>query len=131
MAPSERTFAATAALIGMAMFAFTSDIAARSGSSSPASCSSSSFERLRYSCSGISCGSFALVGLVEIDVLLGVRVGDGVVARDVQGDGCVDRRCHVRVDQRHGGPLRQFLAGHRLELFTCELLVLGHSCLTP
>jgi hypothetical protein len=39
---SERTFAATAALIGAATFALMSDIAARSGSSSPASVLSSS-----------------------------------------------------------------------------------------
>src|SRR3954470_22261069 len=41
-APSDRTLAATAALIGIATLAFTSDMAARSGSSSPASSASSS-----------------------------------------------------------------------------------------
>src|SRR5579872_6528954 len=49
IALSESTFAATAALIGIAMFALTSDIAARSGSSSPASVLSSSFVSFRYS----------------------------------------------------------------------------------
>src|SRR3954447_10258893 len=48
-APSERTFAAMPALIGIARLAFTSDIAARSGSSSPASSCSSSRVNARYS----------------------------------------------------------------------------------
>src|SRR3954469_3910908 len=52
MAPSERTLAATAAFTGMAMFALMSDIAARSGSCSPTSPSSSSRVMLLYS-SGI------------------------------------------------------------------------------
>src|SRR5438105_14549125 len=52
IALSESTFAATAALIGIAMFALISDIAARSGSSSPASALSSSLVSLRY-CSPI------------------------------------------------------------------------------
>src|SRR5438046_1465147 len=47
--PSERTLAATAALIGAATFALISDIAARSGSSSPASSLSSSCVSCRYS----------------------------------------------------------------------------------
>src|SRR5438874_5578792 len=49
MALSDSTFAAIAALIGIATFAFTSDIAARSGNGSPASCSSSSRVKRRNS----------------------------------------------------------------------------------
>jgi hypothetical protein len=44
------TLSAIAALIGAATFALISDIAARSGSSSPAIFSSSSRVSLRYSC---------------------------------------------------------------------------------
>src|SRR5437764_879058 len=50
--PSLSAFSATAALIGAAMFALTSDIAARSGNSSPASVLSSSFVSFLY-CSPI------------------------------------------------------------------------------
>src|SRR5207248_4006508 len=52
IALSESTFAAIAALIGIAMYALISDIAARSGSSSPASVLSSSFVSFLY-CSPI------------------------------------------------------------------------------
>src|SRR5438309_4775970 len=49
VALSERTLAASATFTGIARFAFTSDIAARSGSSSPASWLSSSRVSVRYS----------------------------------------------------------------------------------
>src|SRR5919197_6495822 len=102
MAPSDRTLAATAAFTGIAMFALIRDIAARSGSSSPASCSSSSRVTLRYSCTSATWLSFRrLVALRNVARLLRVRVCDRVVARDVQRDGGVDRSRDVRIDQRH------------------------------
>src|SRR5687768_15842765 len=111
----------------MAMFAFTSDIAARSGSSSPASSSSSSFVRFRYSWGfspmsflpslalllvavvGCSFGALLLrarlvgnarlllVALVDVRRLLGVGDRRRVVAEDVQRGRGVDRRGDVRV----------------------------------
>src|SRR5439155_18245099 len=108
---SLRTFSATAALIGAAMFALISDIAARSGSSSPASAFSSS----RLSCLYSSSLPMRLLlqlllgGLGDVAGLLRVRVRDRVVAQHVQRDGGVDRRCDVRVDERHRGALRQLL----------------------
>src|SRR5690242_9942401 len=117
---SERTFAATAALIGAATLALMSDIAARSGSSSPAISLSSSRVSFLY-----SSPMAASVRLVDVaDVLLRVRVGDRVVAQRVQRHGRVDRRGDVRVHERHRGPLRERLAGDRLELLARELLVL-------
>src|SRR4051812_27617833 len=92
---SERTFAATAALIGAAMFALISDIAARSGSSSPAIALSSS----RLNCLYSACSFFFpmrcllrwLGVLRDVAGLLRVRVRDGVVAENVQRDGGIDR----------------------------------------
>src|SRR3954468_15370436 len=95
--PSLRAFNATAALIGAATFAFTSDIAARSGSSSPAIALSSSCVSFRYSSDMFPP---VLVALVDVaDVLLGVRVRDRVVAGHVQCRGEVDRRDDVRVHE--------------------------------
>src|ERR671936_227395 len=119
--PSERTFAAIAALIGIARFAFTSDIAARSGSSSPAISLSSSGVSFRYSSDMRS--SSSLGRLRDVSGLLSVRVRDRVVARDVQRGGEVDRRGYVRVDQRHRGPLRQLLARKGVELLARQCLV--------
>src|SRR5688500_18965584 len=93
---SERTFAATAAFTGAARFALISDIAARSGSSSPASSSSSSRVSVRYSSCFLSGMLRLLVGLVDGRVLDSVGVRDRVVACDVQRDGGVDRRGRVR-----------------------------------
>src|ERR671926_211040 len=96
---SERTFAATAALIGAAMFALISDIAARSGSSSPARSLSSSRVSFLYS----SAIPALLVRLGDVaDGLLRVRDRGRVVARDVERRGEVDRRRDVRGDERHG-----------------------------
>src|SRR3954468_23459745 len=104
------TFSAAARLIGAATFAFTSDIAARSGSSSPASSLSSSRVSERYS--GVfSVMERLLVALRDRGVLDRVRIRDRVVREHVGGDGRVDRSGDVRVDQRHRGPLRQLLAG--------------------
>src|SRR3954447_11664145 len=65
VAPSDRTFAATAALIGIATFAFTRDIASRSVISRPISASSSAL----LSCSDVRLSSVTLLSLRR---LLGV-----------------------------------------------------------
>src|SRR5436190_21685868 len=67
---SDRTLAAMAALIGIAMFALTSDMAARSGSCSPASSSSSSRLSGLYS----SC-SLLIWLLLFVCSPVGVRLG--------------------------------------------------------
>src|SRR5436190_2668527 len=88
---SERTLAATAALIGAATFALISDIAARSGSSSPASWLSSSCVSCLYSCDlpPMCIHSFSLVRLGDVRRLLGVGDRGRVVAECIQRDGCV------------------------------------------
>src|SRR3954453_12849915 len=118
-APSERTFAATAALIGIARFAFTSDIAARSGSSSPASSLSSSRDSF-LNCWSLIC--VLLIGLGDVGRLLGIRECDRVVRQRVQRDGSVDRCRHVCVQQGHSRPLGQLLARKLVQLLTAELL---------
>src|SRR5919204_52289 len=96
------TFNAIAAFTGAATFALMSDIAARSGSGSPAIFSSSSRESLWY-CSWVLPMSrnlpSRLVALVDVDVLLGVGVSDRVVAGHVERNCGVDRRGDVRVDE--------------------------------
>src|SRR5919198_496327 len=122
---SERTFAAIAALIGAATFALISDMAARSGSSSPARALSSSRVSCLYcSCSLPMCSSLR-VALVDRCRLRRVGVRDCVVRKHVGRDGCVDRDREVRVDERHRGPLRQFLARELVQLFTGQLPVVG------
>src|SRR5207237_1893738 len=96
---SLRTFSATAALMGAATFALISDIAARSGSSSPASSLSSSRVSALYS---LILPSLS-VALGDRGGLLRVRVRDRVVARDVERGGEVHGCGDVRVDQRHRG----------------------------
>src|SRR3954470_18907403 len=105
------TFSATAAFTGAAMFALMSDMAARSGSASPARASRSSRVSVLY-----SCGSFAISAswsggrcrrLADVAALRSVRGRDRVVGQDVGGHGRVDRDRDVGVDQRHRGPLRQ------------------------
>src|SRR5436190_10729494 len=87
---SLRTFSATAALTGAATFALISDIAARSGSSSPASVLSSS----RVSCLYSSCFFLpmcaSLVALVDRGVLRRVCIRDRAVREDVRGHCGVD-----------------------------------------
>src|SRR5919107_3393647 len=120
---SDSTFAATAALTGAAMLALISDIAARSGSSSPASSESSSRVSGRYSCGLFSAMCSCLpngvgrrsVGLRDVRVLLGVRDRHGAVRDGVQGDGGVDRGRDVRVEQGHGRALGQLLPGEVVE----------------
>src|SRR5918992_1761266 len=104
---SLKTFSAAATLTGAATLALISDIAARSGSSSPASASSSSLDRLLY-CSPIAVPPFRsrLARLVDRGVLCRVRIRDRAVRQDVRRDGGIDRDGDVRVDQRHGRPLR-------------------------
>src|SRR5215212_3136761 len=104
------TFSAAARLTGAATFALISDIAARSGSSSPASAFSSSRVSERYS-GLVSLIRPLLVALDDRGVLRRVGVRDRVVRKDVGGHGRVDRGGDVRVDQRHRGPLRQLFAG--------------------
>src|ERR671933_633622 len=110
--PSLSTVSASAALTGAATFALISDIAARSGSSSPASWLSSSRDSFRYSSHTYS----SLRRLRDVAGLLRVRVRDRVVARDVQRGSEVDGRGDVRVDERHRRPLRQLLAGELVQL---------------
>src|SRR5688500_5384087 len=100
------TFSATAALIGAATLALISDIAARSGNSSPASLSSSSFVSFWYSCLS-PIGRPSLVALVDGGGLRRVGVRDRSVREDVRGNGGVDRDRDVRVHERHRGPLRK------------------------
>src|SRR2546423_2290492 len=129
---SLRTFSATAAFTGAATFALISDIAARSGSSSPASVLSSS----RLSCLYSSCFFLpmcaSLVALVDRGGLRCVGVRNRVVREDVRGHGSVDRNRDVRVDERHRGALRQLLAGELVELLARHWAVLGrflaHVC---
>src|SRR5438094_7728547 len=107
---SERTFAATAALIGAATFALISDIAARSGSSSPASSFSSSRERALYSWGLLPMSVLlSLVRLRDVGGLLRVGIRGRAVAQYVQCNSCIDGCGHVRVDERHRGALRQLL----------------------
>src|SRR3954469_13189862 len=115
------TFSAAARLIGATTFAFTSDIAARSGSSSPASSFSSSRVSWRYSCSPMS------VPLLDVSGLCRIRIRDRAVREDVRRDRGVDRDREVRVDERHRRPLGQLLARHRVQLLAGELPILvGH-----
>src|SRR3954451_18222288 len=109
---SERTLAATAAFTGAAMFALMSDIAARSGSSSPASSLSASRVIGLYSDMSRS----PLVALRDVGGLRGVGVRDGAVGERVERDGGVDRGGHVGVDERHCGALGELLAGELVEL---------------
>src|ERR671935_112261 len=83
---SERTFAAIAALIGAATFALISDIAARSGSSSPAIALSSSRVSCLYSSCFLPMLSSLRVALVDRGRLRCVRVRDRAVRQDVRRD---------------------------------------------
>src|SRR5512133_1707613 len=116
-------FSATAAFTGAATLALMSDIAARSGSSSPARALSSSRDSWRYSSCFLPMLS-SLVALVDRGVLGRVGVGDRPVREDVRRNGGVDRDRDVRVDQRHRGPLRQLFAGELGELLAGQLLEL-------
>src|SRR5919199_1766356 len=103
---SESTFAAMAALIGAATFALINDMAARSGSSSPAIAFNSSVVSFRYSSAMIP----PLVALRNRRVLDGVRVCDRPVAERVERDSRIDGRRDVGVHERHRRALRQLFA---------------------
>src|SRR3954465_10476963 len=82
---SDRTLAATAALIGAARLALISDIAARSGSSSPASSFSSSRVSGLFWISSLMLGHSSRSRVLADGVVLdGARAGGGVVRQDVQ-----------------------------------------------
>src|ERR671920_555350 len=117
------TFSARAALIGAATFAFTSDIAARSGSGSPASRSSSSRVRRVY-WSLLIVRSPLLGGrrfpgldaLGDRGLLRGVGVRDGAVRQHVGRQPHVHGDGQVRVHERHRCALGKRLAGEAVEL---------------
>src|ERR1041384_7945543 len=92
---SERTFAATAALIGAATFALINDIAARSGNSSPARAFSSSRESARYSSAIVSS---LQVALVDRRLLRRIRIRDSAVRQHVRRYRSVHRNRDVCVD---------------------------------
>src|SRR4051794_27151871 len=87
VAPSDSTLSAADRFTGMATLAFISDMAARSGSASPASSSSSARVTLRKS----SAITALLDALDDRGVLGGTGVGSRVVREDVGRDGGVDR----------------------------------------
>src|SRR5437870_12362976 len=119
------TFSAIAALMGAATFALISDIAARSGSSSPAALFRSSLVSCLYSTSScLPIRSASLRALRDVAGLLGVRIGERVVGEDVRCDSRVDGRSHVRIAQRHRCALRQFLTGELVQLLACQLVIL-------
>src|SRR5205807_2114789 len=105
---------------GIARFALISDIAARSGSSSPARAFSSSRDSFRYSSAILD----LLVTLGDRGRLLRVRVRDRVVAQHIERSCEVDGRRDVRVDQRHRGALGKLLARDRIQLFAGQLPIL-------
>src|SRR3954449_13248143 len=82
--PSLSALRATAAFTGAARFALISDMAARSGSSSPASSFSSSWVSWRYCWMSSDMRVLLAVGLGDRGRLLRVGVRDRVVGRDVQ-----------------------------------------------
>src|SRR5919198_6577983 len=120
--PSERTFAAIAALIGAATFALISDIAARSGSSTPASAFSSSCVSVLYSSSAIC----VLLQVALVDRCLLRRIGGGgrAVRKHIRREREIDRNGDVRIHERHRRPLRQLLAGDSVQLLAGEHPVL-------
>src|ERR687887_536268 len=87
---SERTFAAIAALIGAATFALMSDMAARSGSSSPAMALSSSRVSCLYSACFRPMRASLRVALVDRCRLSRVGVRDRVVREHVRRHGGID-----------------------------------------
>src|SRR3954470_4868356 len=94
--PSLSAFSATAALIGAARFALISDIAARSGSSSPASSFSSSRVSGLYWISSLNADHSSRSGLLADGVVLdGARARDRVVGQHVERGREVDRNREV------------------------------------
>src|SRR5215213_4121601 len=136
---SLRTFSASAALIGAATFALISDMAARSGSASPASSSSSSRVSGLYSFRSSAITSLLFVSLARpygphgcrlslrrlIDRCRLRRVGirHGAVGQHIGCNGGIDRDGDVGVDERHRCPFRQLLSDEVVELLASQLLV--------
>src|ERR671934_1745694 len=118
------TLSARAALIGAATFALIRDIAARSGSGSPAMASSSSRVRRLYFSVTTAPFSGELRGLADRGVLNGVRVGDRPIGQDVRRDRRIHRNGEIRVDERHRRALRQRLPCQLCELAAGQHLVL-------
>src|SRR5919201_1929124 len=114
---SDRTLSASAALIGAAMFAFTSDMTVRSGSASPVCTSSSSIVMYVICFSSLSC----LDRLRDRCHLLCARHGGRVVRKNVGRERQVDRQREVRVHERHRRSLGQQLGVVRLELCARQL----------
>src|SRR4051812_3759294 len=121
------TFSAAARFTGAATFALISDIAARSGSSSPARLFSSSRVSGWYCSISSAIGSLLLVGLADVAGLRGVGIRDRVVRQHVRRDCGVDRDRDVRVHQPHRGTLRKLLACEPRELLASERLELAHG----
>src|SRR5581483_10537163 len=112
-------FAATAALTGAAMLALISDMASRSGSSSPPSAANSSSVRPLV----FSLISSSLDALVQIVLLDRVGVCRGVVRQDVGGHRRIHRNGDVGVDERHGFTVGELFARLRRQLFVSEALL--------
>src|SRR4051812_18981819 len=122
---SLRTFAATAALIGAARLALISDMAARSGSSSPASSlSSSRVSGLYWISSVLGSTPSGLRLLADRVVLDRAGAGGRVVRQHVQRGGEVHRHGEVRIHERHRGALGQLLAGELHELVLAQRAIL-------
>src|SRR5919198_3917563 len=118
---SDSTFSASAALIGAATFALTSDIAARSGSASPVWASSSSI--VSWVVFIIVCSSsLRLDGLVDRRHLLCVGERCRASRQDIRRERQVDRQRQVRVHERHRRPLRKPLALLTSELCKCQFV---------
>src|SRR5919107_3862064 len=115
------TLSASAALIGAATLAFTSDIAARSGSGSTFSASSSLVVRSVMVVMVV--GSFGLDALDDRGVLGRAGGGDSAVRQHVGGQREVHGDREVRVHQRHRGAVGQRLDLQRVDLMNRQL---GH-----
>src|SRR5436190_1256486 len=124
--PSESTFAASARLIGAATLALIRDIAARSGSGSPAIFSSSSLVRTLYWPSSFFLEPMLASwsgGLRDVRRLGGLGGRGGVVGQDVERGCQVDGDRDVRVHQRHRCALGKLLSREPVELLPGEGLV--------
>src|SRR5438270_5924612 len=115
---SDRMLAATAAFTGAAMLALISDMASRSGSSSPPSAASSSSVKPLV----LSVMVSSLDALVDVVRLDGVGVRRGVVRQDVGGHGRVHRDSDVGVDEGHGLAVGKLFACLRCQLLVAEAL---------
>src|SRR3954469_5237023 len=71
--------------------------------------------------SGLPQGLAVVLG--DVDVLLGVRVGERVVRENVRRDSRVHGGGQVRVDERHGSPLRKRLARDLVQLLAGQRAV--------